>query len=157
MGVCFFEWFSPASLLTLPQGWALVPSRGASSGSAGFVPVLGSSSRSFWSELGCAEPVAGDGAAAAASPASPRGMHRGCAGVPACRMGWERWEQWRCSSRENTLLEHHALFGQHQLLFLLTSPQAKAVTALTLLASVEMLKMLIGFKTTIISHRNPLK
>lgn len=39
-----------------------------------------------------------------------------------------------------TLLEDHAVLGQFQLLFALICPQAKAVTALTLLASVEILK-----------------
>lgn len=101
-------------------------------------------------ELGCA----GDGAAA--SPTSPCGMHRdrGTAlwSQPA-GWDWERWEQWRGHSRENTLLEDLAL------LFVLTSPQAKAVTALTLLASVEVLKPMsaCGFKTPVISHRNPLE
>lgn len=147
MGVCFFEWFSLASLLKLPQGWVLILSRRALSRSVVFVLVLGSSGRTPGQSWAVQSPLAGDGAATCILLWDARGPCQ-CPAAPAHRMGLETLatgSSERCRRRrEDTQLEDHALLRQFQLLFALTSPQAKAVTALTLLASMEMLKPVSG-------------
>lgn len=100
--------------------------------------------------LGCAEPLAGDGAA----PPSPVG----CTGLgSALQDGTGSTGR---GSREGAAGGEHAAAGpcSVQMLLGLTSPQAKAVTALTLLA-LEVLKPVSAceLKNPIISHRNTLK